>query len=154
MGGMMNIIEMIAEERIQQAISDGRFSNLQGQGKPLQGIYDDQTPAETRLTHHILRNNGFLLPWINLQQEILADLNAARSLLKRSYRVGNEAQLNPIILERFGEKVEKINRLIRIYNLKVPLTGLQYPPLCVEKEISDFQKTLSNDNLDMERILL
>jgi hypothetical protein len=150
---MMNIIEMIAGQRIQQAIADGLFSNLEGQGKPLQGINDDQTPVETRLTHHILRNNGFLLPWIDLQQEILAELNAARSILKRSCRVGNEAQLNQKILEQFGEKVEKINRLIMIYNLKVPLTGLQYPPLCVEKEISDFQKTLSNSTMDMERIL-
>ena len=35
----MNIIELIAEERIQQAIADGQFNNLQGQGKPLQGNY-------------------------------------------------------------------------------------------------------------------
>jgi hypothetical protein len=153
MGGMMNIIEMIAEDRIQQAISDGHFSNLQGQGKPLQKIFDDQIHAETRLTHHILRNNGFLLPWIDLQKEILAEITAARSFLMRSYQVGDVSQLNQIILERFGEKVVKINRLILVYNLKVPLTGLQYLPLCVEKEISDYQKTLSSDLLNLERIL-
>ena len=56
--------------------------------------------------------------------------------------------------ERFGEKVEKINRLMMIYNLKVPLTGLQYLPLSVEKEMSDFQRNLMNDYPDLERIRL
>ncbi len=151
---MMNIIEVIAEERIQQAIADGQFINLQGQGKPLQGIIDDDTPIETRLTHHILKNNGFNLPWIDLQQEIQSILTSARSYLKLFYLVGNDPEINRKVLQHFSEKVEKINRLIMLYNLKVPLTSLQYLPLSVEKEISGFQKSLMNDCPDLERIRL
>jgi len=150
----MNIIELISGERIQQAIADGQFGNLQGQGKPLLEIMDDDTSAETRLTHLIIKMNGFILPWIDLQKEIQSEFTGARSFLERVCPVGNESGLNRKVLQQFGEKAEKINRLIRMYNLKVPLTSLQYLPLCVEKEGSDFERKLFNDFPYMERILL
>ena len=149
----MNIFEWISEERIQYAIIDGYFSNLQGQGIPLQGITDKQTPAEIHITHRILKNNGFLVPWVDLQQEIRADLTSACSFLARSYQGGNEAELKRKILKQVGEIVKKINRLTMIFNHMFPQTGIQYLPVCMEKEISDFHKTHMNDNSDIEGIL-
>ena len=66
----MDILDQIAEARIQEALRAGELSNLPGAGKPLQLDDDSMIPKELRAAYRILRNSGFLPPEIQLRKEI------------------------------------------------------------------------------------
>jgi hypothetical protein len=59
----------IAEERITQAMQEGEFDNLPGQGKPLK-LEDETVGEEFRLAYKILRNAGYVAPEVELMQQI------------------------------------------------------------------------------------
>jgi len=67
----MDILDQIAEARIQEALRAGELSNLPGSGKPLQLDDDSMIPKELRAAYRILRNSGFLPPEIQLRKEIM-----------------------------------------------------------------------------------
>ncbi|CDI03677.1 hypothetical protein BN873_610074 [Candidatus Competibacter denitrificans Run_A_D11] len=56
----MNLLDQIAEARIQAAIDQGELRDLPGQGKPLQLDDDSAIPEELRVAYRILKNAGFL----------------------------------------------------------------------------------------------
>ena len=60
----MDILDQIAEARIQEALRAGELSNLPGAGKPLQLDDDSMIPKELRAAYRILKNSGFLPPEI------------------------------------------------------------------------------------------
>ncbi|MFO1434289.1 MAG: DnaJ family domain-containing protein [Candidatus Competibacteraceae bacterium] len=66
----MDILDQIAEARIQEALRAGELSNLPGAGKPLQLDDDSMIPQELRAAYRILKNSGFLPPEIQLRKEI------------------------------------------------------------------------------------
>lgn len=63
-------LEKVLEEQIQRAISEGKFDNLKGAGKPLN--FDDYfaTPEDIRVGYTMLKNNDFVPPEIELLKEI------------------------------------------------------------------------------------
>ncbi len=63
-------LEKVLEEQIQRAISEGKFDNLKGAGKPLN--LDDyfNTPEDIRVGYALLKNNDFVPPEIELLKEI------------------------------------------------------------------------------------
>ena len=68
----MNIFEIIAEQRISEAIRRGEFDHLPGEGKPLE--FDDEpfVSAEQRMVNHILKRAGCTPHEILLRKEIAA----------------------------------------------------------------------------------
>lgn len=66
----MNIFEILAEQRIYEAILRGEFDHLPGAGKPLE--FDDEpfVSPEQRMVNHILRNAGVAPREILLRKEI------------------------------------------------------------------------------------
>lgn len=68
----MNIIDRIAEGRIQEAAERGEFDDLPGQGKPQQLDDDSLVPPELRAGYRMLKNAGFLPPELELRKEIRA----------------------------------------------------------------------------------
>lgn len=66
----MNLLDQIAEARIQAAIDQGELRDLPGQGKPLQLDDDSAIPEELRVAYRILKNAGFLPPELQLRKEI------------------------------------------------------------------------------------
>lgn len=84
----MNIIDRIAEARIQEAIERGEFENLPGTGKPLVLDDDSLIPEELRGGYRLLKNAGFLPPELELRKQIreLEDLLAATSDLESRRR--------------------------------------------------------------------
>jgi hypothetical protein len=66
----MNIVERIAERRIQEAIERGEFDNLPGAGKPLDLDDDANVPVELRVAYRILKNSGFVPPEVELRRDI------------------------------------------------------------------------------------
>jgi hypothetical protein len=69
-----------AEEHIRQAIERGEFDHLSGKGKPLRWEEYPFEDPDRRLAHHILRNAGFTLPWIEARQGLLTEIAQARSV--------------------------------------------------------------------------
>ena len=73
-------LEKVLEEQIQRAMSEGKFDNLKGAGKPLN--LDDYfaTPEDIRVGYTMLKNNDFVPPEI----ELLKEIGALREKLKES----------------------------------------------------------------------
>ena len=55
----LNPFLLVAENKIQEAIKNGEFDNLPGQGKPIDLLKDEHLPAEFRMAQRILQNAGF-----------------------------------------------------------------------------------------------
>ena len=56
----VNAVALVAERKILEAMAEGRFDNLPGQGRP-QKLEDlSHLPPEMRLSYLILKNSGYL----------------------------------------------------------------------------------------------
>ena len=134
------------ENSIEQAMREGKFDHLPGKGKPLKLEDHPHEDPEWRLAHHVLKNSGFTLPWIEARREIEAEIEAARQALRRAWEWHKETsscqQPNPAseaewqrARQRFSEQVDGINRRILDYNLQAPTMGLQLRKLNLEREL-------------------
>jgi DnaJ family protein C protein 28 len=134
------------EDQIRRAIEEGQFDNLPGKGKPLSLEENPFEDPEWRLAHHVLRNSGFTLPWIEARRELEAAIQASRQSLRRSWAWRQAAlaegqPLQPVqlewgrALEAFHQQVFEINRDIVAYNLKTPSGRFHLPQIDVEGEI-------------------
>ena len=64
------IFDLIAEQKIAEAISRGELANLPGEGKPLDLDDDRLVPEDLRMAYRILRNAGFVPPEVEAVREI------------------------------------------------------------------------------------
>lgn len=107
----MNILDQIAEARIQEAIERGELRNLPGEGKPLQLDDDSAIPEELRAAYRILKNSGFLPPELQLRKE----LRAAEQLLQQlpeSERSRARVRLELLQLRLAASRRQPINLLL------------------------------------------
>ncbi len=78
------MFEKIAERKIEEAIAEGAFDNLQGKGQPL-----NASDLETPLDIKILKNAGVAPEWIQISKEIeelRAECRAIFVRIGREYR--------------------------------------------------------------------
>lgn len=134
------------EESINRAIQEGKFDNLSGKGKPLNLDDDPHADPEWRLAYHVLKNGGYTLPWIELRQEIDAEIDTARKTLRRAWE-WRQDRLDrrdpPAAIEAewqrarraFVTELERINKRIFDYNLQTPSDKFQLLVLNPEREI-------------------
>lgn len=66
----MQILDMLAEQRILEAIGRGEFDGLPGCGRPLDLDEDMIVPEELRVAYRILKNAGFLPREVEMRREI------------------------------------------------------------------------------------
>jgi hypothetical protein len=64
------ILELIAEQKIAEAISRGELSNLPGEGRPLDLDDDVLVPEDLRMAYRVLKNSGFVPPSVSLLREV------------------------------------------------------------------------------------
>jgi hypothetical protein len=64
------MFDLIAEEKIAEAIARGEFDNLPGAGRPLNLDDDALIPEELRLAYRILKNAGYVPPELETLNEI------------------------------------------------------------------------------------
>lgn len=122
----MNILERIAEERIRQAMEAGAFEHLPGKGAPL-NLEDNPFEAEEwRAAFHLLRAQGFSLPWIEERRAIEEAIADARRDLQQARQL-DDPQAWSAARARYAARVAAINRRIREYNLSVPAPRFQRP---------------------------
>jgi hypothetical protein len=86
----MNAIELIAEQRIREAMARGDFDRLSGMGKPLELDDDKDVPADLRVAYRILKNAGCVPPEIRLRREIAS----AEQLLTQALSSGERQAAN------------------------------------------------------------
>ena len=114
----MDVWNLIAERKIQEAMEEGAFDRLEGTGRPIsldENPYED--PAQ-RMAHRLLRNNGFAPAWILESKDLDADIG----WLRMPWR----ARLEPGELAR---RVADLNRRIGHFNLKTPVACAQKLPV-------------------------
>jgi DnaJ family protein C protein 28 len=146
------------EDLIQRAIQEGKFSDLPGQGKPLRLEDNPLADPEWQLAYHLLKENGFTLPWLELRQELENEIDAARLSFKRAWERRLSAAVNQPPIEKppidqppqttaeleaefqralriFGEQIARINQRIFDYNLQTPADRFQMLKLNLEQEV-------------------
>ena len=65
----MHALDLIAEQRIAEAIDRGELDDLPGAGRPLALDDDPLVPAELRMAYRILKNAGFVPPDVEARKE-------------------------------------------------------------------------------------
>ena len=93
---MNAVFDLLAEQRILEAVRNGDFDHLPGAGRPL--VFEDEpfVSPEQRMANHILRNAGFAPPEIGLRREIarlraeVVRLRERETILKKSLGILSE----------------------------------------------------------------
>ncbi len=68
----MLALELLAEQRIVEALARGEFDDLPGAGRPLELDDDPLVPEELRVAWRILKNAGFMPPEVEARRDIAA----------------------------------------------------------------------------------
>jgi DnaJ family protein C protein 28 len=140
------------EELMRRAMEEGKFDNLPGKGKPLH--LDHENPyadPEWELAFRMLKDAGYSLPWIETLRDIENDLESARQELRVAYegyqvRVSGSSPVGNATVDwersqsTFKEKLDALNKRIRLFNLQVPSPRFQRPMLRFDQEL---QKLIS-----------
>jgi len=66
----MNILQVIAERKIDEAIREGRLKTDGWQGRPLPDDTDPFMPQDLKMAYKILKNAGFVPPEVETRREI------------------------------------------------------------------------------------
>jgi DnaJ family protein C protein 28 len=127
------------EDLIQRAIQEGKFSDLPGKGKPLRLDDNPHADPDWQLAYHLLKENGFSLPWLELRQEIEGEIDAASRSLQQAWewrQTTTELEAGfQRALRVFSEQIARINQRIFDYNLQTPAERFQMRKLNLEQEI-------------------
>jgi hypothetical protein len=110
----MDVLQIMAENKIKEAQSDGAFDNLEGMGKPIHLEPVNPAGDEHFMTNHILKTNHFLPVWLEDRKQLQQEISATLEKLK------NESFLSP---EKLAA-IEQLNLRISGYNLRVPVDSL------------------------------
>jgi hypothetical protein len=107
----MNLLNQIAETRIQEAIERGELRDLPGEGKPLQLDDDSAISEELRLAYRILKNAGFLPPELQLRKEV-REAEQLLQQLPEGERSRARARLELLQLRLAATRRQPINLLL------------------------------------------
>ena len=107
----MDAWNFIAERKIQEAMEEGAFDQLEGMGEPLDLREDPFEDSSLRMAHRLLKNNGFAPAWIQESKEIEIELRRLRAQPEVS-------------IDDFRGRVDALNRRILAFNLKAPALSL------------------------------
>jgi hypothetical protein len=98
-GKAMFRLEIIAEERIREAMARGEFANLPGAGKPLHLEDDAMVPEDLRVAYKILKNAGCIPPELELRKEILTLRDLLRTIEEGDAKRDKIQELNYKLLK-------------------------------------------------------
>jgi hypothetical protein len=98
-GQEMFLLEILAEERIREAIARGEFDNLPGAGKPLHLEDDAMVREDLRIAYKILKNAGCIPPELELRKEILTLRDLLRTIEEEDAKKDKIRELNYKLLK-------------------------------------------------------
>ena len=102
------VSQVIAEERIRQAMEEGKFDNLEGAGKPLRPDGTENLPPELRMAFRVLKNAGYVPAEIAEEREISRAVELLSTMEDEQERYRQLQKLNVMIMkmnERRGRPV-------------------------------------------------
>jgi len=94
----MDIVAVIAENKINEAIRRGEFKNLSGKGRPLKMDDLSGVPEELRASYIILKNYGALPPELELEKEIVSLRKLINCCYQEEERNSLQRKLNEKLL--------------------------------------------------------
>ncbi len=107
----MNLLDRIAETRIQEALERGELRGLPGEGRPLVLDDDSAVPEELRVAYRLLKNAGFLPPELQLRRE-LREAEQLLQQLPESEHCRARARLELLQLRLAANRRQPINLLL------------------------------------------
>ncbi|CCW35523.1 protein of unknown function (DUF1992) [Chthonomonas calidirosea] len=141
-----DVIALIAERKIQEAIEQGKFDNLPGKGKPLVLEEEAIVPPHLRVANHALRNVGALPEWVQLLKEIVSlkrEIALLRAQLitqsRRRRFVLSSARIRPATREAYLQWCVQMRALYQQRLCEVNLLVLRFsliaPPSQVDRAL-------------------
>ena len=100
---MSAIFEILAEQRIADAIRRGELDCLPGAGKPLEFDDDPFVSPEQRMVNRVLKNAGFTPPEVALRKEIAGLRQEIAALPEGEPRSELKRKLAWLLLELAGK---------------------------------------------------
>ncbi|MGB9802270.1 DUF1992 domain-containing protein [Desulfofundulus sp.] len=100
----MDVVAMIAENKIREAMENGEFENLPGKGKPLHLEDLSAVPEELRASYLVLKNAGVLPPELELHKEIMS----LKKLINFCYCEEEKEEMT----RKLNEKILRFNLLM------------------------------------------
>lgn len=132
----LSVWELLAEERIQEAMEAGEFDDLPGAGQPLSLREDGPYERSWRLAFHVLHNAGMAPRWIEMDREVRAEAERLRRRLRRVLRTHSaESETGRRAIARFRREAQRLNRKIDERNVLAPRSVKPRLPLRIEREI-------------------
>ncbi|MBA3469072.1 MAG: DUF1992 domain-containing protein [Herpetosiphonaceae bacterium] len=127
----------LAEQRIQAAIEEGMFDNLDGAGQPL-NLYDDMhIPSDMRMAFRLMKGQNLGAPWVEPQRDYERQLG--RYLVWRKNINARWASASPAeqdeLRAELALRIKAINNLIHSLNALVPTDTLRVGLLVYEREL-------------------
>ena len=107
----MNLLDQIAEARIQEAMERGELRDLPGEGKPLSLDDDSAVSEELRVAYRVLKNAGFLPPELQLRKEV-REAEQLLQQLPESERSRARVRLELLQLRLAASRRQPINLLL------------------------------------------
>jgi hypothetical protein len=95
----VDAFDQIAERRIAEALARGDFSDLPGEGRPLELDDDRLVPEELRVAYRLLRNAGYVPEEVRLLGEIGTVEQLLREATRDDERAAASARLR-LLLDR------------------------------------------------------
>ena len=89
----------VVEEKIREAMDEGKFDNLPGKGKPLSLDDDAGVPEDLRLAFKILKNAGCLPIEMELRKEIYSIRQMLNAAMDEQTRRELRRELNLLLLK-------------------------------------------------------
>ncbi|KAI1698661.1 dnaJ domain-containing protein [Ditylenchus destructor] len=141
---MTGMIERVVEDMILSSMATGQFDNLRGQGKPLDDDHTNPYIDETeKRINKILKNNGFTPLWIAREAEVRQMIDELRKELKveklkeviAEKEFPHLSSYDNLQLTTLEDRILKINKAIRDYNLISPTLDRQFLDLSAEREL-------------------
>lgn len=120
----MDAFRIIAENKIEEAQSEGAFDNLQGFGKPLDLEVHHPTGESQYMANHILKTNHFLPVWLEDRKQLQQEISNLLEMIKIDNEISPERKIS----------IDQLNRRISGYNLRVPVDSLRLMPVTVPQE--------------------
>lgn len=133
----MNRFSRVAENRIVEAIREGKFRNLRGEGKPINPSALEPDDSGWWAAHHILKQAGLRPVWIELDLEIRRLRAVAIDNLDRNGGRGATGARKRRAEQEFRREVEQVNQLIDQLNAAAPAELFKRPKVNPERILSE-----------------
>jgi hypothetical protein len=155
-------VAFVVERLIQDAMVEGKFSNLANEGKPIK-IEEDNPYVEPdmRLAYKVLENARCVPPWIEMDKEVEASIAQVRQE-RENHRIWLKHRLYDLALgptqhflsglrqlsvsheywlQNHARKLTELNQRIHAFNQICPVNELLKIPMQVDKVIQEYDKS-------------